>query len=194
MLERHVFCRLVDPALQIVLAFERRPLARHEAQHHPLLCLRHEPQRLEPAGAGVVIFEKEAVDRELAEQRLGDMVVSALGHPGRAEIAAAHMRADGHAGRLAGERLVDQADVDQVLVLAVPADAVDVSALCRVVEIGEACVIKLQVGATQRREAGDLPLVYLGEVIPEGIDVGISGLIDHRPAAAVMQHRRRRDR
>ena len=81
-----------------------------------------------------------------------------------------------------------------MLVLPVPADAVDVSALCRVVEIGEACVVKLHVGATQRRQAGDLPLVYLGEVIPEGIDVGISGLIDQRPAAAVMQHRRRRDR
>ena len=88
------------------------------------LCpLRHEAQRREPARARIVVFEKEAVYRQFAEQRLGDMVVAALGHPGRAEIAAAQMGAHGHAGRLAGERPVDQADIDQVLVLAVAADA-----------------------------------------------------------------------
>ena len=105
LIERHVFRRLVDPALQIVLAFERRAFAGDEAQHDPLAAPRNEAQRLEPARARVVVFQEEAIDRKLAEQSLGDMVVAALGHPGRAEIAAAQMGAHGHARGLAGERL-----------------------------------------------------------------------------------------
>src|SRR5215469_14210715 len=73
LLERHVFRRLVDTALQRVLAFERGALAGDEAENHPLLPTRHEAQRFEPAGAGVVVFQKEPVDRELTEQCLGDM-------------------------------------------------------------------------------------------------------------------------
>src|SRR5438874_2301992 len=67
LLERHVFCRFVDPALQIVLAFERGALAGHEAEHHSFVPPRHEAQRLEPTRAGIVVFEEEAVDRQLAE-------------------------------------------------------------------------------------------------------------------------------
>src|SRR5712671_727119 len=110
LLERHVFGRLVDPALQIVLAFERRPLAGDEAQDHPLLPARHKAQRFEATRAGVVVFQEEAVDRELAEQCLGDVVVATLGHPGRAKIAAAHMGAHGDTLGLAGECGIDQAD------------------------------------------------------------------------------------
>src|SRR6202011_6222261 len=74
LLERHVFRRLVDPPLELVLAFERRPLAGDEAQDHPFLRARYEPQWLEAARARIVVFQEEAVDRELAEQGLGDMV------------------------------------------------------------------------------------------------------------------------
>src|SRR6202048_4823167 len=64
--ERHVFRRFVDAALQYVSAFERRPLAGDEAQDHPFLPARHEPQWLEAARARIVVFQEEAVDRELA--------------------------------------------------------------------------------------------------------------------------------
>ena len=97
LVERDVFRGFVDPALQQVLAFELRSFACDEAEHHAFLTLRHKAQRLEPAGARVVVFEKEAVDREFAEQRLGDVVIAALGHPGGAEITATHMGADRHA-------------------------------------------------------------------------------------------------
>src|SRR5271165_6159065 len=141
--QRQVFCCLVDPALQLVLAFERGSLAGDETQDHALVPSRHEPQWLEAAGARIVVFEEEAVDLKLAEQSLGDMVVTAFGHPGRAEIAAAHMRAHRHARGLVGERLVDQADVCQVLLVTVAADAGHIGALRRVVEIGQARVVEL---------------------------------------------------
>lgn len=126
------------------------------------------------------------MDGELAKQRLGDMVVAALGDPGQAEIAAAHMRAHGHPGRLVGERLIDQADVDQVLVLGVAADAIDIGALHRVVEIGEAGVVELQVAAAHPPRPAISVRYTSGEVAPECIGVGIGGLIAHR---AIIQHR-----
>src|SRR6266404_1130998 len=147
--ERHVSRRLVDPALQLVLAFERGAFAGDEAQDHALLPARHKAQWLEAARAGIVVFQEEAVDRELAKQGLGDMVVAALGHPGRSEIAAAHMGAYGDTLGLAGECGIDQADVGQMLLLAVAADARDIGALSGVVEIGEAGVVELQIAAAE---------------------------------------------
>src|SRR5207247_9615822 len=113
---------------------------------------RHKTQRREATRARIVVFEKEPIDRQLAEQRLGDMVVAALGHPGRAEIAAAHMGAYGHPGGPAGERLVDEANVGQVLRVAVAADARHIVALGGIVEIGEAGVVEPEVGAAESRE------------------------------------------
>ena len=69
-----------------------------------ILPLRHEAQRLEAAGALVVVLDEVAVDVELAEERLGDEVVAARGGPGGAEVAAAHVRRDRHAVRPARER------------------------------------------------------------------------------------------
>src|SRR4051812_37670443 len=45
--------RLVDPPLEVVLALQLRPLRRHQAEDDAL-ARRHEAQRLEVAGAGVV--------------------------------------------------------------------------------------------------------------------------------------------
>src|SRR5439155_289758 len=82
----------------------------------------------------VVPLHEEAVDVELVEERLGDEVVAALGHPRRAEVAAAHVRGDRHALGAAAERLVDVADVDLVLVLGIAADLADVLALFGIVQ------------------------------------------------------------
>jgi hypothetical protein len=76
-----------------------------------------------------------------------------------------------------------------VLLLAVAADARHIGALRRIVEIGEARVVKLQIAAAARRKAGNLLPIDLGEIMPEGVHLGIGGLVDHRSAAAVMQHR-----
>src|SRR5690606_13365752 len=117
-----------------------------------------------------------------------DVVVAARGDPRRAEVAAAHVRADAHAFRLARQGAVDVADVGQVLVLAVAADLIDVGALARIVEVREARVVNLQVGAAEPAEFLDLPRVDFGEGGPELLHVGIDGRIDGRSAAAVVDH------
>ena len=137
---------LVDAALEVVLALELRALRRHQAEDDAL-ARRHEPQRLEPAGAGVVVLQEEAVDLQPAEQRLGDEVVAALGHPRGAEVAAAHVRGDRQRVRAAGERGVDLPDVALVQVLGVAALRGELGALLGVVEVGQAGVVELQVGA-----------------------------------------------
>src|SRR5215831_5104543 len=62
LVERYVFCGFINAPLQLVLAFEPRALTGDEPQHHPFVAPGHKAQRLEPAGAGIVIFEKETVD------------------------------------------------------------------------------------------------------------------------------------
>jgi hypothetical protein len=89
---RSTYCgRLLDAALELVLGLELAALGRDEAEHDDL-AVRDEAQRLEAAGARVVPLHEEAVDVELAEQRLRHEVVAALGDPRRAEVALAHVR------------------------------------------------------------------------------------------------------
>ena len=52
------------------------------------------------------------------------------------------------------ERLVDVADVLDVLALGIAADRGDVLALVRVVHVGEARVVELEVGAAELAERG----------------------------------------
>src|SRR5579884_2693912 len=80
---------LLDPALEQVLVLELGLLGGDEPEDHPLVALGQEAQRLERAGALVVELQEVAVDAELAEQRLGDEVVAALGSPHRLVVAAA---------------------------------------------------------------------------------------------------------
>ena len=142
----------LDPALEHVLVLELGALGRDEPEDH-LLALGHETQRLEAAGALVVELEEVAVDVQVAEQRLGDEVVAALGGPHRLVVAAAQVRGDGHVRRLVGERAVDVPDVLLVQVLGVAADRLDVLALGRVVDVGEARVVELQVAAAELVDA-----------------------------------------
>src|SRR5260370_40495554 len=190
LLERDIFRGLLDAALERVLLLQRAVLGGDQAEHDHL-ALGHEAQRLEPARARIVVFEEEAVDLELAEQRLGDVVVAARSDPGGAEIAAAHMRAHGHAGGLLGERGVDEADIGQVLALARAAEPGDVVALRRVVEICQAGVVELEIAATELAQRRDLVGIDAAEIVPERGEVGIDLVVDGGAAAAVMHHARR---
>ena len=76
--------------LSVVLALELAALGRDQAEDDELAG-RHEAQRLEAARAGVVVLEEEAVDLEVVEERLGDVVVAALRHPRGLEVAAAQV-------------------------------------------------------------------------------------------------------
>ena len=143
--------------LSVVLGLELAALGGDEPEHD-LLALRDEPQRLEAARARVVPLHEEAVDLELAEQRLGDEVVAALGDPRGAEVAAAHVRRDRHALGSLRERLVDVGDVGLVQVLDVAAALRgDHLALARVVEVGEARVVELQVACSRARRGAGPP-------------------------------------
>jgi hypothetical protein len=182
----------VDAALEVVGVFQLATLGRDQPQHDHLAG-RDEPQRLETAGALVVVFQEESVHGQAAEQRLGDEVVAARGGPGGAEVAAAQMRGDGQPGRLVGQRRVDLADVAQVHVVGVLAAGGDLGPLGRVVEVGQGRVVELQVGAALIGEPGHLVGVGCGQVGPEPLDVGIDLRVDRGGAAAVVDHVRRGD-
>ena len=160
---------------------------------HDLLALGHEAQRLEAAGPLVVVLEEEAVDVELREQHLGHEVVAALGRPRRPEVAAAHVRGHPQAVRPAGDRGVDVLHVLLVQVVGVAALRGDQRALLRVVEVGEAGVVELEVGAAELGHPPHLLGVRRGEVGPERLEVRVDRLVDRGPAAAVVDHVRRGD-
>src|SRR5262249_59328406 len=104
-------------------------LRRHEPEDDLLRAPRQEPQRLEASGALVVPLHEEAVDLELVEERLRNVVVASFGRPARAEVAAAHVRRHAHPVRASGKRLVDVVDVLDMLSLGIAADRRDVLTL-----------------------------------------------------------------
>ena len=97
------------------------------------------------------------------------------------------------AGRSASARLIVR-DVGEVLLVAVLAARVELGALRGVVEVGEARVVELEVGAADVGEALDLQRVDVREVVPEVADVRVDRGVDRGPPAAVVDHARRGDR
>ena len=71
--------------------------------------------------------------------------------------------------------------------------AATISRCCGVVEVGQARVVELEVGAAEVRDPAQLLGVRRGQVGPERLEVGVDVLVDRRPAAAVVHHARRRD-
>ena len=69
---------LLDARLELVAVLQPGSLRRDEPEDDAL-SRGQEPQRLEAAGAGVVVLQEEPVDVEAAEEGLGDEVVAALG-------------------------------------------------------------------------------------------------------------------
>ena len=70
----------------------------------------------------------------------------------------------------------------------------DLGALRRIVQVSQRGVVELQVGAAQLAQPPHLVGVGGGQVRPEFLDVGVDLRIEHRRAAAVVHHVRRRDR
>jgi hypothetical protein len=91
----------VDAAQEILFALEVWAFRADEAEDHSL-GLGHEAERLEGAGTLVVVFEEKAVDGKLVEEALGDGVVSALGVPVTAIVAAAEVNGERDAGMTRG--------------------------------------------------------------------------------------------
>ena len=192
LLDRHVFRRFVDAPLDLVLGLGRGMLGAHQAEDDRL-AFRREAQRREVARALVVVFEEKAVDLHFVEQNIGDRLIAALGDPGALEIAAAEMDRDRHVLRPVADRVIDQPAVELGERVGIVAAGARALADGRVAEIGEIGVVELQVAAAARRQIGDLVAIGGGEVDVEWLEVGIDALADRLPAAAEMQHRRRRD-
>src|SRR5215469_1142522 len=192
LVERHELRRLIDAALEHVRVFQLAPLGGHQAEHDHL-ARRHEAQRLEAAGTVVVVLEEEPVHVQLAEQCLGNEVIPAGRGPGGPEVAPAHVGRDRHLCGLGGERVVDLPDVAQVQVVGVLTARGDLGPLRRVVQVGQAGVVELQVGAAQGGQPGDFVGVGGGQVAPELLDVRVDLGIDRGGPAAVVDHVRRRD-
>ena len=80
MFERHELRGSLDPSLEVVLRLQAAAFGRHQPEHD-VLVVRHIAERLEAAGANVVVLEKESIDAELTEERFGNEVVAAFRHP-----------------------------------------------------------------------------------------------------------------
>src|SRR5690606_37731159 len=78
LLHRREGAGLLDAREHLVALFQLAELRRHEAQHHALVALRQEPERLEAAGAIAVVLEEVAVVVELAKQDFGHRLVASL--------------------------------------------------------------------------------------------------------------------
>ena len=99
--EREVARGLVDALDQLVGVFKLRTLGADKAEDDRLIA-RYETQRLEGAGARVVVFEQEAVYVHGGEELFGDGIVAAFGVPVAAIISAAEMNGQGNAGAARG--------------------------------------------------------------------------------------------
>src|SRR5207244_454922 len=114
LLQRDVPRRLVDPVGQLVARLEPGLLGRDEPENRGLPG-RQVTQRLEAAVACRVVLEQEGVNREAAQQRLGDRVVRSLGQPAAAGVAPADVEGKGQAlpGQAPNARVVRGDDLTE---------------------------------------------------------------------------------
>ena len=193
LVERSESRRLLDAPLDVVLLFERAALGCHQPEHDAFFALRQEAQRLEAAGAVGVVFEEIAVEVHRTEQPLGDRLVAALRHPGRAEIAAAHMGGDRHVRGLGGERRVDHILVDLRQVVRHRHALARGRHLGRRAQIGPDRVVELQIAAAEVVERFDGLLVDLAEIGKEAVHIRIDVLRDAVLRQPEMHDRRGRN-
>ena len=192
LVERRELRRLLDPALDGVLALQRAGLRGDEAEHDGL-ALGQEAQRLEAAGAVAVPFHEVAIHRHRVEQHLRHRLVAAGGDEGGAEIAAAEMHGDQQVGGLLRQRRRHHAGIDlRLAVRIVPALAQHLP-LRRIAEIGEGDVVELQIAAARPVHVGDRGGIGAADIGVEFLHVGIQAGLHHLPPAPVMQHRRAGD-
>ena len=76
------------------------------------------------------------------------------------------------------------------MMLAVAAEPGDIGSLRRIVEIGKAGVVELQLGTPQRSKRLDLVGVDLLQILPELFEVGVNRRINRGAPASVVHHAR----
>src|SRR5262249_29060647 len=116
---------------------------RGDDPEHDRLALGEKAQRLQPARAIAVPFEKVTVDVDPVEQEISNPLVAARGNERRTEIAAAHMRGDDQVTRASVEGGIDDARIDVALLVRVVAAARQHLPLSRIAQIRKAAIIEL---------------------------------------------------
>ena len=192
LIERRELRGLVDAALEIVLAFELAGLGRHDAEHD-LLAFRQHAQRLEAAGARVVVFHEIAVHVDLVEQDLLHGVVAARAHEGRFVVAAAHVHRDRHVGGDVRHRHIDEVAVDFAELFGIVAAVAHLLAILLVAQHRDEHLVELEIAAAGVREGAHRLAVGLPDIVEEGVEIGIGRLVDRRRRRAAVDRGRRRN-
>ena len=177
LIEGRELCGRIDAPLQRVLVFERAGLGGDDAEHD-LLALRQQAQRLEAAGALVVIFHEIAMHVDLVEQDFLHGIVGTRTHVGRFVIAAAQMHRDRHVGRDVGHRDIDEFAVDFAELFRVVAACLHLVAVFRIAQHRDEDFIELQIAAARVREGAHGLAVGLAEIMEETVEIGVDRFID----------------
>src|SRR6516162_9988984 len=191
LVERGVFRRRLDAALELVLAFELAALGGDDAEHDELAFRQH-AQRLEAARARIVVFHEISVHLDLAEQDFLHRVVAAGAHEGRFVVAAAQVHGDGHVGGNVTHRRVDEIAVELAEAFGIVAARGHLRPVFRIAQHGDEDLVELEVAATGVGEGAHRLAIGLPEVGEELIEVGIDGLVDGGHHRAAVDRRRGR--
>src|SRR6185312_13229448 len=105
-----------------------------------------QPERLEIAGAQIVVFEEISADSELIEQCVGDRVVADIGLPARI-LTAADMDRGIELGRRASNRAVDDVDIDSQQILPIIAAVLEQLPRPRIAELYQRGLVDLHIAA-----------------------------------------------
>src|SRR6516225_1299141 len=191
LVERSIFRRLLDAALELVLAFELAALGGHDAEHDELAFRQH-AQRFEAAGTRIVVLHEISVHLDLAEQDFLHRFVAAGAHEGRFIIAAAQVHGDGHVGGNITHRRVDEIAVELAEAFGIVAARGHLRPVFRIAQHGDEDLVELEVAATGVGEGAHRLAIGLPEVGEELIEVGIDGLVDGGHHRAAVDRRRGR--
>src|SRR3984893_1905448 len=191
--ERGIFRRLLDAALELVLAFELAVLGGHDAEHDELAFGQH-AQRFEAAGTRIVVLHEISVHLDLAEQDFLHRFVAAGAHEGRFIIAAAQMHGDGHVGGNIRHRRVDEIAVKLAEAFGIIAARGHLRPVFRIAQHGHEDLVELEVAAAGVGEGAHRLAVGLPQVGEEAIELGIDGLVDGRHHRAAVDRRGRGNR
>ena len=170
---------------------------RGDKPEHDLLACGHACKRREAAGALVVELEEERVHVLVCEQRIGDVVVTALAGPRAVEVAAADMRVDAQVGGRGVEHAVVHAQQRFLDARKPRLVGAEEQFRLRVDEASPRAVVELQVAAARgvnlldERQVGGNDIVFEKRV---AFVRGISRLAVHGHDELLDELRRRRDR
>src|SRR6185312_8098494 len=172
LIEGCILRRLVDAALELVLAFELAALGGHDAEHHGLALGQH-AQGLEAAGALIVVLHEVAVHVDLVEQDFLHRLIAAGAHEGRFVIAAAQMHRDRHVGGNVRHRGIDELAVKLAQPFGVVAAGGHLRPIFRIAQHGDEHLVELEVAAAGVGEGAHRLAIGLAEIVEELLALGI---------------------